>query len=355
MKFLLIPVLLLSASLWAKPYTFTRDLTTPPRGGATQGIEVEYDKSPSLEFQRIQEPGLSKKEKDRRAILAMAGEYEVSFEFIETYLLETTKDLDTPYFSKATEFVKVIEKSDDFISLQHILVMFIKQGDQTIGPIVTKHWRQDWKWQAKKHFMYQGEIQDRKHWSNQNINQSQGHWVWEVFQVDDSPRYSGTGKWIHMNSASIFDTEYLSRPLPRREFSVRSDYSLLMGKENLIIHPTGWFHEQKAFKHVGNLGSRNDFTGSIRSREVGQNNYKRIKNFDFSAGKEYWGKTQDYWKAVRMAWAQVLIKPVALANKDRNQSLWQVQFKQAEDPKVQALSFEKKLELAGQTLSRFLK
>ena len=35
------------------------------------------------------------------------------------------------------------------------------------------------------------------------------------------------------------------------------------------------------------------------SREIGHNSYKRIKNFDFSAGYEYWEKTKGYWKDVR--------------------------------------------------------
>ena len=56
----------------------------------------------------------------------------------------------------------------------------------------------------------------------------------------------------------MFETGYMSRPLPRREFSVRSDYKLLMGKESLIITSKGWFHEQRNFKHRDNLEESSD-------------------------------------------------------------------------------------------------
>ena len=44
-----------------------------PRGGTTTGARVDLVKAPSPEWQQLQEAGLDKKEKDRRAILAMAG------------------------------------------------------------------------------------------------------------------------------------------------------------------------------------------------------------------------------------------------------------------------------------------
>ena len=67
-----------------------------------------------------------KKDLDRSAILAMVGTYKASFEFLETYGFDKGYKLDRPYQSWGTEFVFPIEKKEDFISLQHIMVMYFQ-------------------------------------------------------------------------------------------------------------------------------------------------------------------------------------------------------------------------------------
>ena len=54
-----------------------------PRGGTTRGTSVALDSAPGEAWRRLQEPGLAALERDRRAILAMAGPYRVSFDFLE--------------------------------------------------------------------------------------------------------------------------------------------------------------------------------------------------------------------------------------------------------------------------------
>lgn len=121
-------LLLLPLSIFSN-WTFTRKLHTSPRGGTSQGIPVTRDMSSSSLWNHLQEKGLSNYEKDRRAIYALQGEFKTSFEFLETFLLDTPKKLDLPYASWVTEFVKVIEDRGDFISLQHIMVIFSKSRD----------------------------------------------------------------------------------------------------------------------------------------------------------------------------------------------------------------------------------
>jgi hypothetical protein len=351
-KLLLLTLLLGSLSaLAAQNYTFTRSTSSGPRGGNTVGPALEFDSSVPSTWTSLQESGISQYEKDRRAILAMQGEFSVSFEFIESFLLDTKKDLDTPYFSQATEFVEVIEDRGDFISLQHILVMFIVQDGQTMGPFVTKHWRQDWQWNATERFVFQGD----KNWEMTSNKAALGKWTWSVFQVDDSPRYTGVGEWAHTDSASFFETNTISRPLPRREFSVRSDYKLLMGKETLVVTKGNWYHEQKAFKHVGKLVN-GKFNGKLRSREVGQNTYKRIKNFDWSAGKKYWSQTKGYWSDVRAVWREIFSKTsVTLKPKVRGTALHFRHFAQADDPAVQSMSSKERMKLIRKTINEYLK
>ena len=69
-------------------YTFSWNFDTEsdlrPRGGTTTGADVTLAASPSESWKALQKPYQSKFEKDRAAILAMAGEYRASFDFIET-------------------------------------------------------------------------------------------------------------------------------------------------------------------------------------------------------------------------------------------------------------------------------
>jgi hypothetical protein len=57
--------------------------TLKPRGASTRGAPVVLDSAPGDAWRRLREPGLSTLERDRRAILAMAGPYRVSFDFLK--------------------------------------------------------------------------------------------------------------------------------------------------------------------------------------------------------------------------------------------------------------------------------
>ncbi len=94
------------------------------RGGTTKGLAVEFDKNISGHFQELQNKKLDKKSKDRLAILSMVGEYRVSFEFIETFGSKKNYKLDNPYQSWGTEMVILISDEPDYISLQHIMMMY---------------------------------------------------------------------------------------------------------------------------------------------------------------------------------------------------------------------------------------
>ena len=85
--------------------------------------------------------------RDREAILAMQGEYKVSFAFDETVLLADGYERMEPQRSGGSEVVYVVEDSPGKIVLQHLLV------DPRSGH-VTKHWRQDWTWEAPRRFEF---------------------------------------------------------------------------------------------------------------------------------------------------------------------------------------------------------
>ena len=88
------------------------------------------------------------------------------------------------------------------------------------------------------------------------------------------------------------------RPLPRREFSVRKDYDVLVGTNRHTITPQGWVQEENNLKLA--LNSK-----KFLAREYGVARYERIRDYDFSAGETYYTRTEPFWAEVRAAWREL--------------------------------------------------
>ncbi len=272
-----------------------------PRGGTTKGIEITLDTTEHKNWNLLKNENLGKFEKDKLAILSMEGQYRVYFDFMESMGFINNFQPQKPYQSWGTEFVKVIKQNDDFISLQHVMVIYFQEEDKTISePFVIKHWRQDWKFQDNKIYNYVGD----NTWMKEKLSQDeiQGTWSQSVYQVDDSPRYQGYGKWKHYENFSSWTSNETMRPLPRRELSVRDDYDALLGTNIQTITPDGWVHEQNNKKVI--LGDNI----SVISKEIGLARYQRVMNYDWTAGTEYWDRTRDFWNEVRNQWDKKIDK-----------------------------------------------
>jgi len=288
-------------------YTFSWSLDTAcnfgPRGGSSKGAQLTLDPHPHAAWLALQNPDLSKKQKDRLAILAMAGPYRTSFEFLETVGYTTDYQRARPYQSWGTEYIYVVDESEDFISLQHIMVMFAQGPDgELMGPFVQKHWRQDWQYEKSQLLVYAG----NNNWQHQALDDSQkaGTWAQSVFQVDDSPRYEASGRWEHFPNFSTWLSTTTLRPLPRRESSVRDDYQVLEGTNRHTIIYNGWVQEEENYKlRLDDNGERTGEQAYV-AKEQGVNRYERIVDFDFSAGDEYWQLTAPYWADVRQVWQE---------------------------------------------------
>lgn len=324
-----------------------------PRGGTTKGAEVELDPQPSPQWQALQKDSLADLEKDRRAILAMAGSYRVSFDFIETMGLTADYQPAKPYFSWGTEHVQVLKAEDRFISLQHTLVMYFKDKDgKEHGPMVMKHWRQDWTYEDRNLHVYRG----RSTWSQQMLTEktARGQWTQAVYQVDDSPRYEVQGKWTHQGGMSSWHSASCWRPLPRREFSVRDDYQVLQGSHEITITPTGWVHLQ----HNQKVVLEKDKAPKVIAQELGVNRYERISSPSLTPAESSWAKTGAYWQEVRNAWADVYAKhpKFSLKAKVDGKKLYQVHFEyaaqleKADDP----IDHAKAKAHARETIGKFL-
>jgi hypothetical protein len=257
-----------------------------PRGGTTHGDAVTLAPEPSAAWHALQEPGLTPLERDRRAILAMTGTFRASFDFLEVAGFRAAYAPDRPYQSWGTEIVFVLHDEPRFISLQHLLVMFMRGDDGTVAePVVVKHWRQDWRYEDRELLEYQG----RNTWATTRRSAAavRGAWTQAVFQVDDSPRYESVGRWEHFGNVSSWRSDTTWRPLPRREFSARKDYEVLVGTNRHTITPTGWIQEEENLKVVLGEVGRPIADAPVLAKELGLNRYERITGFDTSAGDRY--------------------------------------------------------------------
>jgi hypothetical protein len=311
------------------------------------------DTDASEAWKKLQESDISDQERDRRAILAMAGSYRVSFQFVETMGFAEGYSPPQPYFSWATEHVHVLDNREDFVSLQHTLVMYFETKEGKVeGPMVMKHWRQDWTWEDNDLHTYAGDLmwgRTRKH--PENVRDS---WTQAVFQVDDSPRYEVVGRWNHDEEVSRWESEDCWRPLPRREFSVRDDYNVLAGRHAITITPTGWVHAQDNRKLVVSEEASPRCIGT----ETGINRYERITEPELAAGaNDYWAKTGKYWREVREAWSEVFREQdrFQLKPADDKKKLYQVHFGYAGELEGGAeYDAEAAREHARKTIARFL-
>ena len=231
---------------------------------------------------------------DRRAILAMQGEYRVRFHFDETvalapgYLPKPDKD------SGGHELVLLVEDSGRRIVLQHLLLMPVGQ--------VIKHWRQDWEYEPATHWVYTGEQRFERR--SRPAEEVAGSWTQSVYEVHDAPRYAGIGRWNHRYGTATWTSERTWRPLPRREYTTRSDYQLLNVENRHTITPSGWTHEQDNTKV-----ERRDGRDRSLVREFGFNDYRLVDTQDFSPARRYWDETQAFWREVRTHWDRALAAP----------------------------------------------
>jgi hypothetical protein len=291
-------------------YTFTWQLGQPdapaPRGGTTRGPAITLDNDPSKAWTALQEPGLAPFERDRRAILAMAGDYRVTFDFLEVETFPPQTPRDKPYQSWGTEHVYVDADSGKSISLVHILNMRIIQDDGTVSePMVTKHWRQTWQYEPTDIVEYKG----RDRWDRRKLAaaDSSGQWSQTVYQVDESPRYASVGRWTHSSSFSTWISGDTWRPLPRREWSVRKDYQVLLGTNRHTITATGWVQEENNLKAVLTADRAIDPAQPYLAREYGVARYSQVRGADTAAADEYYQRTRAFWDGVLSTWHQLFV------------------------------------------------
>tara|TARA_B110000467_G_C18226397_1_gene426077 strand:- start:138 stop:1040 length:903 start_codon:yes stop_codon:yes gene_type:complete len=260
----------------------------------------------------------NKQKQDADAIKKMCGCYDVTYNFAETF--NYSKDLlykpSENKFTKGLEWAGLIIDEDDKISLQHIL-----QVGNPAEPMVVKHWRQDWLFENRTFYMFNTE--NRWTYKKKKKVEVKGQWTQKVYQVDDSPRYEGSGSWVHVDGKSYWENT-TPAPLPRREYTKRSDYNLTMRSNRQEITDYGWVHDQDNKKIIRETG-KEDF---VIAEEKGYNTYVKVDDSLCEVASKWWKDYNDKWAIVRSKWDEVYErnKNLRLEDKVNNKLLYEYLF-----------------------------
>ena len=283
-------------------------------------------------------------QKEREAILAMVGDFKVTFDFTETVPFLKGYELKEPKLSGGYELVRVVEDTGRFISLQHILVVGPKDA-----PIVVKHWRQDWQYEPETLLMFIG----GNAWETQTVSETErsGSWSQTVYQVDDAPRYGAVGKWTFKDGIAEWTPPHEWRPLPRRDMTTRNDYNAVDALNRHTITPWGWVHEQDNTKVI--------LTGDTPTalvREVGINTYRHSDKFDPTPGLVYWEATKEYWAEIRAEWTRIAKQnPVfAITIKGETEDLYQPLLQYANEVKDKKKPLDEAVKDAKRVMAKYV-
>jgi hypothetical protein len=219
------------------------------------------------------------------AIRKFAGCYEVTFNFAETFAFSPDYKFHDRYQSKGLEWIVVDEDSQDRITLQHVLIT--PNG-------LLKHWRQEWLLEPQSHLEFKGNLL----WTKKHLaaGEANGQWVQKVYQVDDSPRYECVAPWVQWGSESYWECQAWS-PLPRREFSKRSDYNVLNRRNRQAHQSWGWMHEQDNVKLVVASGAVTPL-----AKEKGEVPYVRVDAARCESAEKGWPAMRSVWRPIQAAW-----------------------------------------------------
>ncbi len=224
---------------------------------------------------------------DRKIIDKLCGCFEVSFKYAETFAPSADyKFHDREEIGGTAELALPIEVSDNKVVIQHLLI---------VSPtVIVKHWREEWTYENPVIWKYKGD----RTWVKEILpaGEVEGKWTQTVWEVADEPRYQGYSQFVNLDGKIVWQST-TDAPLPRREYTVRSDYNILKRTNRINIGPAGYLHEQDNQKIV-----RNQDTDKLLVEEKGHNNYKKIDEKECDAARKYWEENKEYWSKVRKIW-----------------------------------------------------
>lgn len=248
-----------------------------------------------------------KKKQDVAAIKEMCGCFEVTFNFAETfnYSNDSLYKPSENKVDKGLEWAGLVTDDKNNIVIQHIL-----QVGNPADPHIVKHWRQDWAYENTDFYLYGGD----NHWKYEEKSKDEvkGQWTQKVFQVDDSPRYEGSGSWVHVDGKSYWESN-TPAPLPRREYTTRGDYNITMRGNRHEITKEGWIHDQDNAKIIRKVGQPD----VVLAMEKGYNTYIKVPDARCQAAADWWAAHHKKWDNVRKKWDDVFARDTDLTLKEK--------------------------------------
>lgn len=230
----------------------------------------------------------TKKSKDRQAILDLAGKFHVTFDFAETFSPVKGYEREKLYQNESIEYIFIIRDEENYISLQHILVINNR--------FVVKHWRQDWIYENTDFLLFEKEGV----WKRNRISEEQaaGTWTQIVYQVDDSPRYQSYGTWVFVDGRRFWETQ-ADAPLPRRQ-ETRTDYNVLVRNSRIEHTHYGWIMDQDNQKVYRDDKGNDSLVVWEKGFEI-----QTRGNHNIQPAIDYWNKTGKFWEMVRNIWTEI--------------------------------------------------
>ncbi len=256
----------------------------------------------------------NKKELDKKSIKDMCGCYEVTFNFTETfnYSKDSLYKASPKEISKGLEWAEIIEDKDNKIVIQHLL-----QVGSLEEPYIVKHWRQDWLYENTDFYAY--DANNTWKYVQKQASEVEGQWTQKVFQVDDSPRYEGSGSWVHVDGKHYWENTS-DAPLPRREDTERSDYNVTVRGNRVELTDFGWVHDQDNNKVVRETAKED----IVLAKEKGYNTYVKVEDSKCDAAAQWWKDNKSKWAIVRAKWDNVFNRhqDLSLEEKVSNKSMF---------------------------------
>lgn len=259
-----------------------------------------------------------KLEQDREAIKQMCGCFQVGFNFKETfnYTGDSTYIPSEDKQTGALEWAELVEDEDGEIVIQHLLIV----GNDD-NPMIIKHWRQDWLYENTDFYMFDHD--NKWNFEQKSDQEVRGQWTQKVYQVDDSPRYEGSATWVHVDGKSFWENT-TTAPLPRREYTQRSDYNVTIRGNRVELTEDGWVHDQDNQKIYREHGAEDIHIAD----EKGYNTYVKLEDSKCQAAINWWKENGAFWANVRDSWDDVFDNDAsfALANKVDGKHLYEILF-----------------------------
>lgn len=243
----------------------------------------------------------------KEQIKKMCGCYKVGFNFAETF----NHSKDSTYIPSkdkvagALEWVQLVSEEDNSVSMQHLLI---------VGPsnsqMIIKHWRQDWAFENTNFLNYEGDLW----WKNikKSEEEVKGQWSQKVYQVDDSPRYEGSASWVTVDGKTYWES-VSDAPLPRREYTQRSDYNVTERGNRHEFVGNGWIHDQDNKKIIREKGKED----IILAEEKGYNTYEKVADEKCQTAIDWWKKNDVLWSKVRKVWNEIYSKNKDIKMKEK--------------------------------------